>query len=128
MQAQAIQQSQNAMSFLEPKSDAPVDLVHLTRHTLGNRDLEREVLSLFQRQSACYVRRLKAADNCDEQCAAAHIIKGSSRGIGAWQVARLAEAVEEAYSEGQLEAELLADQLSSAVDHANRYISDLLAA
>lgn len=113
---------------LAMRSGAPVDLVHLARHTLGNRDLEREVLVLFQRQSACYVRRLKMADNTEEQCAAAHIIKGSSRGIGAWRVADLAEAVEAAYMEGRIDADLLVDHLSSAIEDANAYIGELLSA
>lgn len=108
--------------------DAPVDLVHLARHTLGNRDLEREILVLFQRQSACYVRRLKVADSREEQCAAAHIIKGSSRGIGAWRVASLADVVEAAFTEGHLDAGTLVDQLASAIEDANNYIGGLLAA
>lgn len=106
--------------------EPPVDLVHLARHTLGNRDLEQEVLTLYQRQSACYVRRLKIADTTEEQCAAAHIIKGSSRGIGAWRVARLAEAVEAAYNDGQIDADVLADQLVAAISEANSFIKQVL--
>lgn len=128
MQAQAQAYQPELGNLMTPTGSAPVDLVHLARHTLGNRDLEREVLSLFQRQSACYVRRLKMADTTEEQCAAAHIIKGSSRGIGAWRVAELAEGVETAYVNGQIDADMLAEQLSNAIDDTNKYIADLLAA
>ena len=36
----------------------PVDLVHLSRYTLGDRALEREMLDLFCTQSAVYLERL----------------------------------------------------------------------
>jgi hypothetical protein len=39
-------------------SSRPVDLVHRSRYTLGDRALEREVLELFCAQSALYVERL----------------------------------------------------------------------
>ena len=42
-------------------SSRPVDLVHLSRYTLGERELEREVLELFCTQSFVYLERLKAA-------------------------------------------------------------------
>ena len=42
-------------------SSRPVDLVHLSRYTLGERALEREVLELFCTQSAIYLERLRAA-------------------------------------------------------------------
>jgi hypothetical protein len=39
----------------------PVDLVHLSRYTLGVRNLEREVVELFCTQSAIYLERLREA-------------------------------------------------------------------
>ena len=39
-------------------SSRPVDLVHLSRYTLGERALEREVLELFCSQSSIYIERL----------------------------------------------------------------------
>ncbi len=39
-------------------SSRPVDLVHLSRYTLGERALEREVLELFCTQSSIYLERL----------------------------------------------------------------------
>jgi len=41
-------------------SSRPVDLVHLSRYTLGERALEREVLELFCIQSLVYLERLRA--------------------------------------------------------------------
>ena len=35
----------------ERDGDRPVDLVHLAKYTMGNRELEQEVLTLFTRSS-----------------------------------------------------------------------------
>lgn len=74
--------------------ETPVDLVHLARHTLGDAHLEREVLQLFVTQSRIYINRLKEAGNAEQWKRAAHTIKGSARGIGAWAVAECAETAE----------------------------------
>ena len=71
-----------------------IDLVHLARQTLGDVELEREVLSLFVVQSQVYLLRLQAAESLDDWKRAAHTIKGSARGIGAWPLAEAAEAAE----------------------------------
>ncbi|MCB1472959.1 MAG: Hpt domain-containing protein [Rhodobiaceae bacterium] len=72
----------------------PVDLAHLARQTLGDVGLEREILSLFVVQSQVYLLRLQAAETVEEWRRAAHTIKGSARGIGAWSLAEVAEAAE----------------------------------
>ena len=69
----------------------PVDLVHLARYTLGDRDMEREVLSLFADRCDQDVARLRSAQSATEWQRACHTIKGSARAIGAWKLARLAE-------------------------------------
>ena len=71
-----------------------IDLVHLARQTLGDVNLEREVLSLFVVQSQVYLLRLQAAETPADWKCAAHTIKGSARGIGAWPLAEAAEAAE----------------------------------
>src|SRR5437879_13783748 len=73
--------------------ERPIDLVHLARTTLGDRSLEREVLQLFDRQATLLIERMRAAAP-GSTLALAHTLKGSARGIGAWRVARAAEAVE----------------------------------
>jgi HPt (histidine-containing phosphotransfer) domain-containing protein len=72
-----------------------IDVVHLARMTLGDRDLETEVLQLFKRQAVNMVGRL---DEAAPAAAAefAHTIKGSARGVGAWRVAMAAEILEQA--------------------------------
>jgi HPt (histidine-containing phosphotransfer) domain-containing protein len=72
-----------------------LDETHLARMTLGDRRLEREVLELFVRQTTIMLGRIVGADQ-PLAAAAAHTLKGSARGIGAWRVARAAELVENA--------------------------------
>src|SRR5262245_39403508 len=72
----------------------PVDIIYLRRFTLGNRELEREVLELFATQAPVYLQLLRVADSVKEWTDAAHTLKGSARAIGAWRVARCAENAE----------------------------------
>jgi HPt (histidine-containing phosphotransfer) domain-containing protein len=76
-----------------------IDATHLARMTLGDRGLEREVLELFVRQTTIILDRIARAEPAIA-AAAAHTLKGSARGIGAWRVARAAEMVEEAARTG----------------------------
>ena len=73
----------------------PLDLVHLSRRTLGDRTLEREVLSLFARQLDIYMDRLRDAADCRARQEAAHALVGSARAVGAFDVAREAKAIEQ---------------------------------
>jgi HPt (histidine-containing phosphotransfer) domain-containing protein len=74
-------------------SNRPVDLVHLARQTMDDRDLEREVLGLFVQQALSV--RDKIADAGDrERLMLAHGLKGSARGIGAFGVADCAAEIE----------------------------------
>lgn len=106
----------------------PVDLVHLSRYTLGNRSLEREVLSLFLTQSAIYLKRLKEAGADKEWVDAAHTIKGSAKSIGAWQLARSAETAEALNGAARKSGSLqLLAELERLVGETNSYIESLLA-
>ena len=105
--------------------DRPIDLVHLARITLGDRGLEREVLQLFDRQSTLLIARMRAAAP-DAIAHHAHTMKGSARGIGAWRVARAAEALELAGGVDEVAGAL--DQLAAASDEACALIAELLRA
>ncbi len=104
----------------------PVDLVHLSHHTLGNRNLEREILGLFHRQSALYLERMTAAKSADAWREAAHTIKGSARGIGAWEIVRFAEQAEKmTWSAGQVKTRLIG-KLTRSIQDANIFILQVL--
>ena len=103
--------------------DRPIDLVHLARITLGDRSLEREVLQLFDRQSTLLIARMRAAAP-GGIAHLAHTMKGSARGIGAWRVARAAEALELAGGADEVAGAL--DQLAAACEEACGLIAELL--
>ena len=100
----------------------PVDLAHLARQTFGQRELEQEVLRLFLSHAAIHLARLKAASDPAGRRAAAHFIKGSARGIGAWQVATAADIVERAPDQ---EGEAI-ETLASAIEETRSFIATLL--
>lgn len=106
--------------------ETPVDLVHLARHTFGDADLEREVLQLFMTQSRIYLNRLKEARDVEQWRRAAHTIKGSARGIGAWAVAERAQAAELlGHDVGDERCRKAIASLEQEVDAANCYIRGL---
>ena len=105
-------------------SDDIIDLAHLSRMTLGERSLEREVLELFGRQAEILLPRM-CSGSPTLAAAAAHTLKGSALGIGAWRVARAAEAVEFA---GAAKLAVAVEALSEAIDEAKSTISGLLQA
>jgi HPt (histidine-containing phosphotransfer) domain-containing protein len=72
-----------------------IDEDHLSRMTLGDRALEREVLAIFVQQTIIMLERIAGAEPALAS-ATAHTLKGSARGIGAWRVADAAERVEQA--------------------------------
>jgi HPt (histidine-containing phosphotransfer) domain-containing protein len=88
----------NILTVAEPKP-MTIDEDHLGRMTLGDRSLEREVLEIFVRQITLTLKRIAGAT---PSCigAAAHTLKGSARGIGAWRVARAAERLEQMAASG----------------------------
>src|ERR1700751_3268543 len=75
--------------------DSPLDLDHLSRMTLGDAELEQEVLAMFAEQAVRLIAAIAALPV--EAGALAHKLKGSARGVGAFAVggaaARLAIAL-----------------------------------
>lgn len=121
MSALALEQLQSPP--LAPGDDA-IDLDHLSRMTLGERSLEREVLALFDRQAQILFLRMTKTTPA-AAAAAAHTLKGSAVGIGAWRVARAAEAVEQA---GAAKLAAAVSALGVAVEEARAAIAALLRA
>jgi HPt (histidine-containing phosphotransfer) domain-containing protein len=81
-------------------SVGPIDLQHLSRMTLGELSLQREVLALFERQADILLRRVRRGAPA-LAAAAAHTLKGSAAGIGAFEVAEAAAAVQQAKEQGE---------------------------
>jgi HPt (histidine-containing phosphotransfer) domain-containing protein len=77
----------------------PVDLVHLSRYTGGDRSINAEVLTLFASQSAELIDKLGAALNQSDAKTwrdITHSLKGGARGIGAFSLADVVAEAETA--------------------------------
>ncbi len=73
----------------------PLDLAHLEAQTMGDRDLEREVLGLFLRGAGDILHEIGESKG-KEAAFLAHKLKGSAKAVGAFALSRLAEAIEKA--------------------------------
>jgi HPt (histidine-containing phosphotransfer) domain-containing protein len=113
----------------EPRkaSSRPVDLVHLSRYTLGERELEREVLELFCIQSFRYLDQLKQCPSDKDWKDLTHTLKGSARAVGAWRVAEAAERAEPLAGEALVgsRAERI-EEIDTSLREADAYIKSLL--
>ena len=108
-------------------SSRPVDLVHLSRYTLGERALEREVLELFCVQSMVYLERLRQARSDQDWKDAAHSLKGSATAIGAWRAADAAQRAEALSGETLIEArDYRLREIETSLREAETYIGSLL--
>jgi HPt (histidine-containing phosphotransfer) domain-containing protein len=117
-----------AMTATHMPDSRPIDLVHLSKFTMGRRDLEAEILGLFRQQLAVSLQKLADLANApvDDKAwkEAAHTLKGSARGVGAWALA-----------DATAEAELLTGEdarrnsipeLDGLVESATGFIDELL--
>ena len=107
--------------------EQPIDMTHLARMTLGDSSLEREVLQLFDRQAEMLLARKQQAVPA-AAAAHAHTLKGSSTGIGAWKVARAAEAVEFIAAGNGADIAVAICRLAAAIDEARAAITEHLRA
>lgn len=107
---------------LDARFRAPIDLEHLRQQTLGNEDLQKQVLRIFLRQSAECIQRIKAAPDMAERSAAAHALVGAARGVGAFSVAYIACEIE--LAKAAVTGRLIA--LERAHERARDFIVDFL--
>ena len=104
----------------------PIDLAHLRRYTLGDRPLEVEILALFLGQLPITIGALKSAPSDKEWGMAAHTLKGSSRAVGAWSLAKLAERAESLGARSLAsERDKVVRRLEDAADKVRAYIAQL---
>ncbi len=75
----------------------PVDLVHLSRYTGGDEELNAEILKLFETQTNDLVAQLQSLLELGDAKGwhdIHHSLKGAARGIGAFALADAAAAAE----------------------------------
>ncbi|MBX9757724.1 MAG: Hpt domain-containing protein [Beijerinckiaceae bacterium] len=113
-------------------ADRPIDLVHLSRQSLGDRALERELLQLFDRQAEQIIARLASEIGAGDRRwrrDLSHTLAGSAKAVGALRVGHAASVYEEALfsSASDRELKVLRDALSGEVAAARTAIAELLA-
>ncbi len=107
-------------------SGRPLDLVHLSKYTFGDRGLETELLGLFRSQAGIYVERLASAADAKEWSDAAHSLKGSARGLGAWALGDIAEEIEHHdFDDENLRADDIT-RLRAAITVVNGFIDEVM--
>ncbi|MBV6657117.1 MAG: Hpt domain-containing protein [Devosiaceae bacterium] len=99
-----------------------IDLVHLSRQTFGDPSLEREVLVLFADQARSIAAALSCAVDPQERARLCHLIKGSARGVGAFDVAFWA-----ARGEAEPRDNAVLDGLSESIDATLAHVGVLTA-
>jgi hypothetical protein len=105
----------------------PIDLAQLSRMTLGEEHLGREVLTLFDLQAGILLARMNS-EAPRALVGLAHTLTGSARGVGAWK-AEAAEAIERlASASGPLRLGSAMNRLTVAVTEAQVAIAAILSA
>lgn len=109
---------------------AAIDHAHLARYTLGDPELEFEVLQLFAGEAPRTVALLKAAADAGAVALrdwrmGCHTLKGSARAVGAWRVADLAEVAERDEDGGQIEWSRHVVALEAAIADVIAHIGDI---
>ena len=131
--AQKINHVFNESARDESAAEPVIDLVHLSKQTLGDAALETELLRLFEEQALAFAVRLRApaplaetARDIQQRIVLAHTLKGSSRAIGAFALADAAQAYEDALRANAPDADASPRRLLAALDSARAEISRLL--
>lgn len=104
----------------------PIDRAHLARYTMGDRDLELEVLHLFAQQAEKCVATMLHATTAQAWRDAAHGLKGSASAVGAWNVANLAYAAETLDSSNAAQRSATLDAITASLALTSHYIADFV--
>lgn len=105
----------------EMSKTAILDRAHLRQAAFDDRALMQEVLGLFRGQAELWSRLLRPDRPDRGWVDAAHSLKGSARGIGAWKLAEacdLAEKLGRQPSPSIVEVSVRLQDLRSALDDA----------
>jgi HPt (histidine-containing phosphotransfer) domain-containing protein len=127
--AQKLDPTIDESAAIDAGEDMVIDLVHLSRQTLGDTGLETELLRLFEGQAGAFAVRLRAPaapQDIKQRIVLAHTLKGSSRAIGAFALADAAEAYEDALRLDAPSGEPSLRRLVAALERAQSKISQLL--
>ncbi|MGZ5922722.1 MAG: Hpt domain-containing protein [Rhizomicrobium sp.] len=108
-----------------------IDLEHLARYTGGEKDLNGEILRLFDGQVTDMVAELNAllaSRDSKRWREIAHTIKGAARGIGAFEMGEAAAKAEPVNPADSAEAEAAIQKLEREAQTVRAFIQTYLAA
>lgn len=95
-----------------------VDFAHLERYAGHDQGLVDEVLGIFREQAAMWLRLLDPMAAGEAWRDAAHSLKGSALGVGAFALADECDAAERASGAGEVERRMALDHIRDALDLA----------
>lgn len=101
------------------------DRAHLNQYTAGDAALEAELVGLLRDQAEHCLGAMQAATDINAWRAAAHTLKGASRGVGAFE---LGEACQRAEDAPQAAWPMAVIEVRRAADAAFAEIDSVLAA
>ena len=101
-----------------------LDLAHLARYTVGNHELEEELLRLFRAQLRAQAVAISQAIDAEAWRFATHTLKGVARSIGAAAIAQTAERLEQLGPAGR--AKDLLDTLETQIAACEREIDRII--
>lgn len=108
-----------------------IDLDHLARYTGGEKDLNGEILRLFDSQISSMVAELNGllrTPDGKRWREIAHTIKGAARGVGAFEMGEAAARAEPVDPANRPEAQAAVAKLESEAETVRAFISSYLAA
>ena len=98
--------------------ELPIDLGHLSRQTLGDEQLKREVLQLFLAQAVSAHTEIAAA-HVEDRRELAHRLVGSARAVGAFALAACAAELE-----SSPQSAAAAERLPHLIEEVRRFVSE----
>ena len=101
-----------------------IDLELLGTYTQGNRDLERELLSMFLPSAQGYIDAMSAAAG-SVWWTAAHSLTGVALGVGARELADLAASAEPLRDGGRGGRDVRIVKLRAELERVRRFVADM---
>lgn len=105
-----------------------LDLVHLARHSLGDKSREMELLGRFDQQAGVALQRLRSLTGAVDPAPVARMLGASARMVGAFAVASASDAYAATLASGLPERERARalDILEEEIGMVRAAIQDLL--
>ena len=104
----------------------PIDLEKLSQYTANDPAIARDVLQIFCDQAELWLAAMGGAADLKAWKDAAHTVKGASRGVGAGELAGLAEEAEQLEDMDAPERADYFAKLEHAMGRARCYATQLL--